>query len=147
MARWPVSVKGVTLDPAGRVLLLRNEREEWELPGGHLDPADASPEAAVIRELAEETGWGVEPAELLDSWLYEPLPGRRVLILTYGCRLLTPDQVPVLREEHGELGLFARAEVPGLRMPEGYKRSVARWYGAGRVDGGRGEGGAAVRGR
>ncbi|EFK99819.1 NUDIX hydrolase [Streptomyces sp. SPB78] len=129
MARWPVSVKGVTLDPAGNVLLLRNEREEWELPGGRLDPEDAGPEAAVVRELAEETGWRVEPAELLDSWLYEPLPGRRVLILTYGCRLLTPGQLPVLSEEHRAWGVFPAAEVPGLRMPEGYKRSIARWYG------------------
>ncbi|WP_431033634.1 NUDIX hydrolase [Streptomyces sp. P6-2-1] len=129
MTHWPVSVKGVTLDPVGRVLLLRNERGEWELPGGRLDPADAGPEAAVVREFGEETGWGVEPVELLDSWLYEPLPGRRVLILTYGCRLLTPRQVPVLSAEHREWGLFREEEVAGLRMPEGYKRSVAGWYG------------------
>jgi len=32
-ARWPVSVKGVILD-GDRVVLLRNERDEWELPGG-----------------------------------------------------------------------------------------------------------------
>ena len=33
----PVSVKGVLLI-AGRVLLLRNDRDEWELPGGRPDP-------------------------------------------------------------------------------------------------------------
>ncbi|NEA40177.1 NUDIX hydrolase [Streptomyces sp. SID11385] len=128
MARWPVSVKAVTLDTRDRVLLLRNERDEWELPGGQLDPQDADPEAAVIRELREETGWAIRPAALLDTWLYEPLPGQRVLILTYGCHLLTPDQVPVLSDEHRELGLFTEGEVAGLRMPEGYKRSVAGWY-------------------
>jgi 8-oxo-dGTP pyrophosphatase MutT (NUDIX family) len=40
---FPVSVKGVVVRD-GRVLLLRNERDEWELPGGKLDlgeePAD-----------------------------------------------------------------------------------------------------------
>jgi hypothetical protein len=30
---FPVSVKGVVVRD-GRVLLLRNERDEWELPGG-----------------------------------------------------------------------------------------------------------------
>ena len=39
----------------GKVLLLRNERDEWELPGGKLevgeDPADC-----VVREITEESG-------------------------------------------------------------------------------------------
>jgi 8-oxo-dGTP pyrophosphatase MutT (NUDIX family) len=40
---FPVSVKGVAFQK-GRVLLLQNERNEWELHGGklelHEDPAD-----------------------------------------------------------------------------------------------------------
>jgi hypothetical protein len=32
-----VSVKGVIVR-AGRVLLLKNERDEWELPGGRIEP-------------------------------------------------------------------------------------------------------------
>ena len=34
--RFPVSVKGVLLE-GDRVVLLLNERNEWELPGGRLD--------------------------------------------------------------------------------------------------------------
>lgn len=37
-----------------RIVVLRNERDEWELPGGRLDATDASPEAALRRECAEE---------------------------------------------------------------------------------------------
>jgi hypothetical protein len=33
---FPVSVKGVAVQ-GGRVLLLQNERNEWELPGGKLE--------------------------------------------------------------------------------------------------------------
>ena len=33
---FPVSVKGVAVQ-SGRVLLLENERNEWELPGGKLE--------------------------------------------------------------------------------------------------------------
>ena len=40
---WPVSVKGVAVDSSRRVLLLKNEREEWELPGGRLEPTDGTP--------------------------------------------------------------------------------------------------------
>ncbi|MER5490545.1 MULTISPECIES: NUDIX hydrolase [unclassified Streptomyces] len=136
---WPVSVKGVALDAQERVLLLHNERDEWELPGGRLEigpegngsaPADESPGTALERELSEESGWTVKAGPLLDggAWIYEPLPGRRVLIVTYGCTVLTPSRVPVLSHEHKEIGLFHEHEVAGLTMPDGYKRSVASWY-------------------
>ncbi|MBO2454193.1 NUDIX hydrolase [Actinomadura barringtoniae] len=130
---WPVSVKGVVVGSDGRVVLLKNEREEWELPGGRLESTDVSPEAAVERELEEETGWSVKAGPLLDVWIYQPLPEtlpeRRVLIVTYGCTVLTPDVVPVVSHEHKELGLFGPGEVPGLRMPDGYKQSIATWFG------------------
>jgi 8-oxo-dGTP pyrophosphatase MutT (NUDIX family) len=136
---WPVSVKGVALDSRGRVLLLRNERQEWELPGGRLETGneadgqlpDVSPERAVEREVAEETGWEVKAGPLIDggTWIYEPVPGRRVLIVTYGCTVLTPERTPQLSHEHKQIGLFTADEVLGLTMPDGYKRSVAVWCG------------------
>ncbi|WP_432058172.1 NUDIX hydrolase [Streptomyces sp. bgisy022] len=136
---WPVSVKGVALDARERVLLLHNERGEWELPGGRLEigpagngsaPADVSPGAALEREVAEESGWMVKAGPLLGggTWIYEPIPDRRVLIVTYGCTVLSPDRVPVLSHEHKEIGLFDRHEVDGPTMPEGYKQSIAAWY-------------------
>ncbi|MFC4517792.1 NUDIX domain-containing protein [Streptomyces ehimensis] len=124
---WPVSVKGVALDSQGRVLLLHNERDEWELPGGRLEPGDPDPQTALEREIAEETGWQVTAGPLLDVWLYEPIPGRRVVIVAYGCTVLTPDEAPVVSHEHKKVGLFAPGLVPGLAMPEGYKKSVTAW--------------------
>ena len=35
---FPVSIKGILVE-AGWVVLLENERDEWELPGGRLEPA------------------------------------------------------------------------------------------------------------
>ncbi|MFI1226233.1 MULTISPECIES: NUDIX domain-containing protein [unclassified Streptomyces] len=135
---WPVSVKGIALDRTSRVLLLRNERAEWELPGGRMeigppassDPGDPSPEATVERELREETGWEVRADALIDTWIYEPVPERRVLIITYDCIVLTPDQKPVVSNEHSRIGLFSPSEVAGLTMPAGYKRSIAADYAA-----------------
>ena len=51
---FPVSIKGVLVE-AGRVVLLENERDEWELPGGRLEPGEA-PETCLVREFAEELG-------------------------------------------------------------------------------------------
>lgn len=48
----PVSVKAV-ISLNGQIPLLRNERNEWELPGGKLDLGE-SPTACVQREVHEE---------------------------------------------------------------------------------------------
>ncbi|WP_231607953.1 NUDIX hydrolase [Streptacidiphilus albus] len=125
--RHPVSVKGVVLDSQDRVLLLRNERAEWELPGGRLEVGE-KPEDCVAREVSEESGWQVEAGPLLSVWVYEPIPNRHVLIVTYGCRNRSADSTPVLSAEHNDIGLFTREEVPGLVMPQSYKDSVAAWF-------------------
>ncbi|WP_246053301.1 NUDIX hydrolase [Actinocorallia herbida] len=123
-----MSVKGVVVDGEGRVLLLKNEREEWELPGGRLE-AGEGPAECVVREIEEESGWRVEAGELLDAWVYEPLAGRFVFIVTHGCALLEGNTGPRISHEHKEIGLFREEEVAGLVMPQGYKDSVARWFG------------------
>jgi len=136
---WPVSVKGVALDARRRVLLLKNEREEWELPGGRLEigngaggvAGDDSPEQALEREILEETGWDVKTGPLIagGTWIYEPVPGRRVLIITYGCAVLTPSRAPVISHEHKQSGLFSADQIDRLNMPQGYKQSITAWYG------------------
>jgi 8-oxo-dGTP pyrophosphatase MutT (NUDIX family) len=122
---FPVSVKGVAVRD-GRVLLLENERDEWELPGGKLelgeDPADC-----VVREIGEETGWRVTAGPLLDCWQYHIRAGSDVLIVTYGCQVLSTDP-PVVSHEHKRAGLFTAEEVVELVMPDGYQRSVASWF-------------------
>jgi len=43
---------------SGRVLLLRRADDgTWALPGGMIEPTDAGPPYAALRELAEETGY------------------------------------------------------------------------------------------
>jgi 8-oxo-dGTP pyrophosphatase MutT (NUDIX family) len=122
--RFPVSVKGVVVR-RGEVVLLKNERDEWELPGGKLEPGEA-PGACVVREIAEELNLEVEVRSILDSWVYTIAPGVSVLILTYGCAE-TAERAAVLSHEHKQLAWFALADVPGLRMPQGYKDSIRRW--------------------
>jgi 8-oxo-dGTP pyrophosphatase MutT (NUDIX family) len=124
-SRFPVSVKGVAVQD-GRVLLLENERAEWELPGGKLEPGE-DPADCVVREISEESGWQVTAGPLLDCWQYRISPGLDVVIVTYGCPV-TSAGLPAVSTEHTRAGLFTAGEVPGLRMPDGYKRSVADWF-------------------
>ena len=123
---FPVSVKGVAVR-GGRVLLLRNERAEWELPGGKLEIGE-DPLDCVAREIAEETGWQVTVGPILDCWQYHIDVGQDVVIVTYGCHVAS-EGPPVVSSEHSEAGLFGRAEIPQLTMPDGYKRSVLTWLG------------------
>ena len=121
---FPVSVKGVAVQD-GKVLLLENERNEWELPGGKLELGEDPPDC-VVREISEETGWQVTAGPLLDCWQYHIREGSDVVIVTYGCHVLSSDP-PVVSNEHKQAGLFTPGQVPGLVMPDGYKRSVAAW--------------------
>ena len=121
---WPVSIKGVCL-VGTKVVLLKNERDEWELPGGRLE-AGEDPVLCLKRELEEELGIAAEIGDLLDCWRYPVLPTREVLIVTFGVLPMAEREL-TLSHEHKELGRFAPAEVGGLKMPEGYRRSIRDW--------------------
>ena len=84
MTDHPVSVKGVLIQEGG-VLLLLNERGEWDLPGGRPDPGEDH-RAALKREVREEAGLEVEVGVALEGHLFEVLPGRFVQIEVFACR-------------------------------------------------------------
>jgi mutator protein MutT len=119
--RMPVSIKGVIIDD-GAVALLRNDRDEWELPGGRPEPGE-TPEQCLAREVREELGIDVEVVQILDSWVYEPVPGGRVLIVTYGCRAESGRAIRV-SDEHSAGRWWPVGELDGLRLPGGYRDSV-----------------------
>ncbi|GAA3891954.1 NUDIX hydrolase [Saccharothrix violaceirubra] len=123
---YPVSIKGVVVRD-DRVLLLKNVRDEWELPGGRIEPGE-TPEECVAREITEETRWNVTTGPILDTWMYYiNVAEKNVFIVTYGCHP-EDDAEPVLSHEHKEVGLFTESEVHGLNMPDGYKRSITTWF-------------------
>jgi ADP-ribose pyrophosphatase YjhB (NUDIX family) len=124
---FPISVKGVVISSSKKVLLLKNERDEWELPGGRIEVSE-TPEECVAREIHEETRWKVTTGPILDSWMYYIHPAERhVFIVTYGC-YPEADVEPVLSHEHKEIGLFTESEVAQLNIPGGYQRSIAAWF-------------------
>ena len=69
--RQRVAVYGISLDPSGRVLLVRaaaylTVAGDWFLPGGGIDHGE-DPATALRRELREETGLEVEVGALLGA--------------------------------------------------------------------------------
>lgn len=80
-----VSVAGVVIDQAGRVLVVqRRDNGRWEAPGGILE-RDETFEEGVAREVAEETGVDVEVEHL--TGVYKNMT-RGIVALVYRCRPL-----------------------------------------------------------
>ena len=60
---------GVILDEKSRILLIHRNteaRKQWELPGGKVEPTEDA-KSACIRELKEEIGVTVVPANLIGN--------------------------------------------------------------------------------
>jgi 8-oxo-dGTP pyrophosphatase MutT (NUDIX family) len=124
LATYPTSIKGVLLLD-GRVLLVKNSRDEWELPGGRID-GDEDHAQTLSREFAEELSIDVAMAAPIDSYLFEVIPGRHVFIVTYGCTLVGVFQ-PAISEEHTEHCLWPVSRLSELKLPVGYRRSIEKW--------------------
>jgi mutator protein MutT len=120
----PVSVKGVLLVD-GAVVLVRNDRKEWELPGGRVDPGETHAQT-LVREFREELAIDVAPRGLVDSYEFEVIPSKHVQIVTYGCALLGEFR-PALSAEHTAFGLHALADLERIPLPAGYARSIRTW--------------------
>src|SRR5438045_1624018 len=127
---FPVSVKGVFCTPQGEVVLLMNERGEWELPGGRIEIGETS-EQCLAREIGEELGLRVRVGAPLDTYLFEVIPGKCVFIATYRCTL-DGDYAPEISHEHIRIGTFDPRALPP-NLPQGYRDSVQRWLALGQM--------------
>jgi ADP-ribose pyrophosphatase YjhB (NUDIX family) len=116
-----ISIKGVLIED-GAVLLLENERGEWELPGGRPELGE-EPAACLAREFAEELGAEVTVGPLVDCWNYQVLPGRYVMIVTYRVARTEPAELRI-SAEHRRFGWHPLGTIDGLPLPDGYRRSI-----------------------
>jgi ADP-ribose pyrophosphatase YjhB (NUDIX family) len=118
------------VDGEGRLLLTRRRWDPyagmWDLPGGFLGE-DEHPLDGLRRELVEETGLEVEPADWFGVFLvpYGDGPGTRtVLNLVWTARVV--GGTPRAADDVSELRWFARDELPPLREIA-LAEPVARW--------------------
>lgn len=121
---YPVSIKGIIFIN-DKIVLLKNEREEWELPGGRIEIGE-SPEDCVIREIQEELGINCQVDRIIDSWMYNVVE-KYVFITTYLCKKISiAPNIITISSEHKEVRLFTPSEIDDLPMPQGYKNSIRK---------------------
>lgn len=130
----PISVKGIVFED-DRVWLRKNERNEWELPGGKIDPGE-QPKQTVKRELLEELGFNVNVNDLISADIYTINKSidesYGVLVVCYVCELLskTGDIENIGEAGKAEFKLFSINEIDLLNMPSFYKKSIKKSLGA-----------------
>ena len=123
--RYPISVKGIVF-VNNKIVLLKNERQEWELPGGKIEENESA-EQCAIREIKEELAIDVQIVSLVDVWMYNIQSKIKVLIVSYVCKPISMDEKKLkISNEHKELGLFTPEEISALNMPDGYKSSIKK---------------------
>jgi 8-oxo-dGTP pyrophosphatase MutT (NUDIX family) len=104
-------VYGVVRDATGRILLVRRiDTGDWELPGGRVDPGESAV-AALVREVAEESGLAVDVRGV--SGLYTD-PAHVV------------EQAGVVRQPFAVC--FHATVRPGVPRPDLAETSEARWW-------------------
>lgn len=124
----PISAKGIVFDE-GKVWLRKNERNEWELPGGKVDEGE-QPMETVVRELKEELGFDVRVKKIIQAWMYtikvSEDESRGVLVVSYLCELLQKTGAFELEGEAGQASFerFSVEEVESLSMPAFYKEAI-----------------------
>jgi 8-oxo-dGTP diphosphatase len=110
------TVGALVVDSDGRLLLVRRARDPygdtWDVPGGFLEEAE-HPLDALRRELREETGLDVEPAEFVGAWLdrYGDGPDAPTTLNLYWTARVTGGE-PVAGDDAAELGWFPRDGLP-----------------------------------
>lgn len=119
--KFPVSVKGVLLHD-NQILLLKNERNEWELPGGKLELHE-EPMECLFREILEETGISSRVTRPLRSYVYWVADIIPVLIVPFVCECDGFNNIKI-SDEHEDIKIFSLIDLGKINLPSGYKATI-----------------------
>lgn len=126
----PVSCKGIVFEDE-RVWLRKNERNEWEIPGGKEDVGE-QPEETVVREIKEELGLETTIIDIVDAYMFQINKStdetKGVLVLSYLCKIVKRVGMFELVSEGGNAKFerFSMEEMRSLNMPDFYKQAIEK---------------------
>lgn len=110
----PKSVAGVIFSPEKDAVLLIKRRDVpvWVMPGGGIDPGEFS-EAAIVREILEETGFTVKIDRLIADYIPQNLLAKRTHL--FECSILK-GEAEITSETRG-IQFFSLNKLPPLPPP------------------------------
>ena len=118
--KFPVSVKAIIIDD-NRVLCLKNERDEWDIPGGKID-FNEDIEECLKREVKEETNLDIKNLKILKpfSLKFNDVP---VFIVVYSAEISCDSSIFV-SYEHSEYNFFSKSEIKDLNIHQDFKNLI-----------------------
>lgn len=122
-------VGAIIVDAASRVLLVRRANPpaqgQWSIPGGRVEPGEAA-EAAVLRELAEETGLvGAVVREV--GTVRRAAPGGGTYLIRDFLVEVPDGSVPHAGDDAADAGWFAPADLGPLDTSPGLVEALTGW--------------------
>ncbi|UUV19836.1 hypothetical protein NRK67_10525 [Fusobacteria bacterium ZRK30] len=119
--KFLISVKGILVYNQ-KLLLRKNQRNEFELLGGKLEKNDIFFEKRLIEEFQEESGINIEVHSSREPWLYT-IDNKNIIILPFVCSAKT---IPtyLFDSDGGELCWVSIEDIEELNMPYGYYDSI-----------------------
>jgi 8-oxo-dGTP pyrophosphatase MutT (NUDIX family) len=115
--KFPISIKAVVIDD-NKILCLKNERNEWDFPGGKINFKEDI-ENCLIREVKEETNLDINSLEILKPFnlKFNHVP---VFVLVYSAKISCDSSI-YISYEHSDYNFFSKSEINNLNMPQAYK--------------------------
>jgi ADP-ribose pyrophosphatase YjhB (NUDIX family) len=122
----------IVTDAQGRILLQRrSDNARWALPGGVMDIGESIGQA-IVREVQEETGFEVEPEDIVGVYsdpghvfAYDDGEVRQQFSVCFACRIVG-GQLQVSKES-SEVAFFSPEEIEGLEMHESIRLRIQHY--------------------
>lgn len=114
-----VGVHALITDEMGRILLVRRNymNHDWIPPGGLMEEGE-SITSAVVREVLEETGFLIEPGDLI---VVGSRPATNDVIIVFAASIIERRSVKVNPSEIAEINFFSVDNLPDPMKPEAKK--------------------------
>lgn len=124
-----ISCKAIVFED-DKIWLRKNERGDWELPGGRLDSGE-QPEDAVAREICEELGVLISEPKIIDAYVWEKDFGTstHVELVTFRADVVKRISGVERVGEAGESEFMRVTVVEALeleRLSQPYKRALSK---------------------
>lgn len=122
-----ITVKGL-FEKNGNILLVKDVKGIWELPGGRINHGE-EPKEALERELNEELGWSkVDIKNIIDAWSFSSRVNDahyHFIVLIYACA--SNEEKIKKNDEYVKYQWIPISEVENLNMQKGYKDTLRKF--------------------
>lgn len=121
--KFAVSAKIIIVDD-NKVLFLKNERNEWDLPGGKINFGETAIDC-LKREIKEETNLEINNLKLVDFFSTIYFNKTPVLIVLYKGNISSVEPIRI-SFEHNDYNIFSKDEVININCPKEYKDAILK---------------------